>query len=94
MLNLTIIQTGYAESTQCHQLAETILNILLWISDAEAIYRCYRSLGNLLKTAHATAISAQIVSTDYVMDKIRENMNASHGLEKLNEVARDIVEAL
>lgn len=94
LLNLTIIQTGYAEPTQCQQLSETILNFLLWTNDAEATYRSYRALGNLLKTAHGSAISAQIVSTDHVMDKIRENMNASHGLEKLNEIARDIVEAL
>lgn len=94
LLNLTIIQTGYAEATQCQQLSETILNFLLWTSDAEATYRSYRGLGNLLKTAHGSAISAQIVSTDHVMDKIRENMNASHVLEKLNEISRDIVEAL
>lgn len=94
LLNLTIIQTGYAEATQCQQLSETILNFLLWTNDAEATYRSYRALGNLLKTAHGSAISAQIVSTDRVMDKIRENMTASHGLEKLNEIARDIVEAL
>lgn len=94
LLNLTIIQTGYAEATQCQQLTETILNLLLWTNDVEAAYRCYRAVGNLLKTAHGSAVSAQIVSADQVMDKIRETMNASGNLEKLNGIARDIVEAL
>lgn len=94
LLNLTIIQTGYADETQCQQLGETILNFLSWTSDGEATYRSYRALGNLLKTAHGSAISVHIVSTDHVMDKIRDNMNASHGMEKLTEIARDIVEAL
>lgn len=96
LLNLTIVQTGFAEQTQCTQITETIIDFLLWNADTEALYRSYRALGNLLCTPYTQTISAQIVSTDQVMDALRDNMSAqqSYGLEKINEIAREIVNAL
>lgn len=52
--------------------------------------------GNLLCTPHAATISALLISSDQVMDALRSNMSAQqqHGFEKINEIARDIVNAL
>lgn len=96
LLNLTIVQTANAEQTQCQQITETIIDFLLWNADAEALYRSYRALGNLLSTSFGQIVSAQIVSTDQVMDALHENMSAQqqYGFEKINEIARDIVDAL
>lgn len=96
LLNLSIVQIGYAEQNQCQQITESILDFLLWNTDAEALYRSYRAIGNLLCTPHATEISAQLISTDHVMDTLRSNMSAQQqiGFEKINEIARDIVNAL
>lgn len=95
-LNLTVSQTSYADQTICNQIAESILDFLTWSSDLEACYRSYRALGNLLCTPYAQTIGALIVSTDIVTEKLRENMSSSlpNGFEKINEVARDIINAL
>lgn len=96
LLNLTIVQIGFADGAQCEQITETILDFLLWNIDLEALYRCYRGLGNLLCTPYGQTTSALVVSIDQVMDKLRENMSAPqpNGFEKINEIAREIVNAL
>lgn len=96
LLNLTIVQLTMKEQAQCTQITETIIDFLLWNSDSEALYRSYRALGNLLTTPFGPTISAQIISTDQVMDALRENMSAqqSYGFERINEIARDIASAL
>lgn len=40
-LNLTVVQLGYADETQCQHTAESIIDFLLWNADAEALYRSY-----------------------------------------------------
>lgn len=62
----------------------------------EAYYRSYQSLGNLTCTTFGPVTSAQIISVDVVVDKIRDFMSAvlPNGFEKLNEVARDLTAAL
>lgn len=54
------------------------------------------NIGNLLCTPHAPTISALLISTDQVMDALRSNMSSQqqYGFEKINEIARDIVNAL
>lgn len=96
LLNLTVVQLGYADETQCQQITETIIDFLLWNADAEALYRTYRAVGNLLSTTHGQTVSAQLISTDQVMDALRNNMSAQqqYGMEQINEIARDVVNAL
>lgn len=96
LLNLTILQANYADQTQCELIAESIIDFLLWNTDPESLYRSYRAIGNLLCTPHAATISAQLVSTDLLMDGLRNNMSAqqSNGFEKINEIAQEIVNAL
>lgn len=96
LLNLTIAQTAYADQNQCSQITETIIDFLLWNSDTEALYRSYRALGNLLSTQFTQTISAQLISTDQIMDALRDNMSAqqTYGFEKINEIAQDIVNVL
>lgn len=96
LLNLTIVQTNYADQTQCQHIAESVINFLLWNADAESLYRSYRAIGNLLSTPHAAIISALLISTDQIMDGLRSNMSAQQqsGFEKINEIAQEIVNAL
>lgn len=95
-LNLSVSQTNYADQTICNQIAESILDFLTWSSDLEACYRSYRALGNLLCTPYGQTIGALIISTDVVTEKIRVHMSSSvpNGFEKLNEIARDIINTL
>lgn len=46
LLNLSIVQTNYADPTQCQLITESLIDFLLWNADSEALYRCYRSIGN------------------------------------------------
>lgn len=96
LLNLTIVQANYADQTQCEHITESIIDFLLWNADSESLYRSYRAVGNLLCTPHASIISAQLVSTDQIMDALRNNMSAQQpsGFQKNNEIAQDIVKAL
>lgn len=61
LLNLTIVQANYADQTQCEHITESIIDFLLWNNDPESLYRAYRAIGNLLCTAHASTISAQLI---------------------------------
>lgn len=96
LLNLTVVQLGYADETQCQHITESIIDFLLWNADAEALYRSYRAVGNLLNTPHSSIVSAQLVSADSIMDAIRSNMSVQqqYGFEQINEIARDVVSAL
>lgn len=95
LLNLTIVQLTKADKTQCLQIAETIIDFLLWGNDPEALYRCYVAFGNLLSTPHNQEIAAQIVSTDQIMDGLRTQAFASKAAtERIAEVANDIINAL
>lgn len=96
LLNLTIVQLENADEMQCQFLTKSITDFLLWSTDAEALYRCYRAIGNLLSTAHGPTISAQLVCNDQAIDALRNNMSATQqsGFEKINEVARDVVNSL
>lgn len=96
MLNLTIVQANFADETQCQHITATIIDFLLWSTDPESLYRSYRAIGNLLCTPHASVISAQLISTDQIMEGLRNNMSAhqQNGFEKINEIAQEIVSAL
>lgn len=96
LLNLSVAQLKRPEEATCQQINESLIDFLLWNADSEALYRAYRALGNLLATPHAQVISAQIVSTDEVMDTLRENSKApqQYGYEKVNEIAQEIIDSL
>lgn len=95
-LNVTITQLEFADQEICRQATESLLEFLRWGSDLEAFYRAYQALGNLTCTQHGAITSAQIVSVDQVIDRIRDNMSATqpNGFEKINELARDLTTAL
>lgn len=96
LLNLTVSQINNPNENQCQQITESIIDFLMWNADPEALYRSYRAIGNLLTTQYAPIISAQLISTDQVMDALRNNMSTQqqYGFEHINEIARDIVNAL
>lgn len=93
---MTILQIQLADQEMCRLTTEGLLELLKWISDLEAHYRSYQSLGNLTTTPFGQITSTQIISVDIVVDKIRDFMRADlpNGFEKLNEVARDLTAAL
>lgn len=96
LLNFTIVHINHADETQCQHITESIIDFLLWNSDPESLYRAYRAIGNLLCTPYAATISAQLISTDQVMENLRNNMSSQQqaGHEKINEISREIVNAL
>lgn len=85
-----------ADQEICRLTTEGLLELLKWIGDLEAYYRAYQSLGNLTCTPFGQITSAQIISVDVVVDKIRDFMSSvlPNGFEKLNEIARDLTSAL
>lgn len=95
-LNITITQLKLAEQNVCHLMTSGILEFLAWSTDLEAWYRAYQALGNLTCTPFGQITSAQIISVDSVVERIRDNMSAvqSNGFEKLNDIARDLIGAL
>lgn len=97
LLNLTIVEKNSStDLVKCQNITEAIIDFLLWNTDPEALYRSYRAIGNLLSTPNANLISAQLISTDKIMNALRSNMSAQqqHGYEKINEIAREVVNAL
>lgn len=72
-LNLTISQTlDVAKSEVCHVVTSGIVELLKWAKDLEACYRSMQAIGNLTTTSCGQETIAQVVSVDYVMDKLRE----------------------
>lgn len=94
-LNLTITQTVLANADECRIITEGITNFLKWCTDLEAFYRCIQGLGNLLCTPYGGTTSAQIISAESVLDKIREYSNTQQaiGFEKITECAKELLAA-
>ncbi|KAJ6649170.1 Phospholipase A-2-activating protein [Pseudolycoriella hygida] len=95
-LNVTVWQIEFADREIVRLTTEGLLESLKWMTDLEALYRAYQSLGNLTCTPFGQITSAQIISVDVVVDKIRDFMSdvLPTGFEKLNEIARDLTAAL
>lgn len=95
-LNVTITQLTLADQEVCRQTTEGLLELLRWAAEPEAFYRAYQALGNLTCTPHGAITSAQIVSVDEVIDRLRDHMSSTQapGMEKLNDLARDLTAAL
>lgn len=96
LLNLSVGQLKRPNEQSCHQITETLIDFLLWASDPESLYRCYRSLGNLLSTQFGPSVSAQIISTDEVTEALRDNVKApqSYEFDKINQIAQEIMDSL
>lgn len=97
LLNLSIVQkVKHANEEQCKSTIETIIDFLLWNADPEALYRSYRAIGNLLSSSNGAALSALLVSTDVIIEGLRSNMSVQqqYGYEKINEISREIMDAL
>lgn len=95
-LNASVMQLQLADGEVCRQLTEAVLEFLRWTHDTEAFYRAYQTLGNLTCTPSGPVTSAQIVSVDSVVDRLRDHMSRVQptGMDRLNEVARDLTAAL
>lgn len=95
LLNLSIPQLEKQSLEQCQQINETIIDLLLWSTDMDSVYSCYRAFGNLLSTQHSQVISAQIISTDDVMDKLRVHEGEmTAGGNRLMEIAKEVISVL
>lgn len=97
LLNLSIVQKkNNATEDHTRGTIETIIDFLLWNADPEALYRSYRAIGNLLSTSHGTILSALLVSTDVIMEGLRNNMTVQqqYGFEKINEISREIINSI
>lgn len=92
-LNLSVAQVHVADQEKCRLIADGILELLKWSMDLEACYRSLQGLGNLSCTPYGQIANAQVISVDYVMDKIRELANTKHqnGFEKINECANSLI---
>lgn len=96
-LNASVAQLQpSADADVCRQLTEAVLEFLRWTHEAEAFFRAYQTLGNLTCTPSGAVTSAQIVSVDEVVERLRDHMSRVQpaGLERLNDVARDLTAAL
>ncbi|XP_004531201.1 phospholipase A-2-activating protein isoform X1 [Ceratitis capitata] len=94
-LNLTISQTFVAKGECCQMVTEGIVELLKWAKDLEAFYRSFQAIGNLTTTPFSQTSVAIIVSTDYVMDKIRELTNTPQTgvYAKLNSAGKELLAA-
>lgn len=95
-LNVSATQLTVADQEVCRLTTEALLDFLRWTAEAEAFYRAYQALGNLTCTPYGAITSAQIVSVDQVIERLREHMSAAQapGMEKLTELARELTAAL
>lgn len=95
LLNMTIVQQTNGDADQSQQINETIIDFLLWSTDIQAIYRCYQAFGNLLCSTYGQTICAQIVSTDQIMDAIRDGAaNKKPDAKEISEICSEIMKAL
>ncbi|XP_017021946.1 phospholipase A-2-activating protein [Drosophila kikkawai] len=95
-LNVTIAQTlGVAKSEVCHQVTSGVVELLKWAKDLEACYRSMQAIGNLTTTPCGQETIAQVVSVDYVMDKLRELSSTPQGenFSKVNSAGNALLAA-
>ncbi|KAH8293200.1 hypothetical protein KR044_011962 [Drosophila immigrans] len=95
-LNVTIAQTQGVTSSEVCQLTTTgLLELLKWAKDLEAWYRGMQAIGNLTTTSCGQETIAQVVSVDYVMDKLRELSNTPQGenFAKVNVLGQALLAA-
>ncbi|XP_016954998.1 phospholipase A-2-activating protein [Drosophila biarmipes] len=95
-LNLTIAQTvNVTKSEVCHVVTSGVVELLKWAKDLEACYRSMQAIGNLTTTSCGQETIAQVVSVDYVMDKLRELTNTPQGenFSKVNSVGHALLAA-
>ncbi|XP_022227828.1 phospholipase A-2-activating protein [Drosophila obscura] len=95
-LNLTISQTqGVAKSDICYMVTTGVVELLKWAKDLEACYRSMQAIGNLTTTPCGQETIAQVISVDYVMDKLRELTNTPQGenFSKVNSVGQALLAA-
>jgi len=95
-LNLTIAQTvSVTKSEVCHMVTSGVVELLKWAKDLEACYRSMQAIGNLTTTSCGQETIAQVVSVDYVMDKLRELTNTPQGenFSKVNSAGQALLAA-
>lgn len=90
LLNVTIIEMATSSEDICRTTTETLIDFLQWVTDMEALYRSMQAIGNLMSTTNAQAVVALIVSTDFLVDKIRkltEITPKTDALAKVNAIS-------
>lgn len=95
-LNVTTTQTQeVARPEVCHVTTTGIVELLKWANDLEAWYRAMQAIGNLTTTTCGQETIAQVISVDYVMDKLRELTNTPHdeNFTKVNLVGQALLAA-
>ncbi|KAH8293229.1 hypothetical protein KR018_000535 [Drosophila ironensis] len=95
-LNVTTSQTlGVAKAEVCHVATAGLVELLKWAKDLEACYRAMQAIGNLTTTSCGQETIAQVVSVDYVMDKLRDLTNTpqSDNFSKVNSVGQALLAA-
>ncbi|KAH8240641.1 hypothetical protein KR026_002636 [Drosophila bipectinata] len=95
-LNVTISQIlGVAKGEVCHVVTSGVVELLKWAKDLEACYRSMQAIGNLTTTPCGQETIAQVISVDYVMDKLRELTNTPQGenFSKVNSVGQALLAA-
>ncbi|KMY87437.1 phospholipase A-2-activating protein [Drosophila simulans] len=93
-LNLTISQTlNAAKSEVCHMVTSGVVELLKWTMDLEACYRSMQAIGNLTTTSCGQETIAQVVSVDYVMDKLRKLTSTPQdkNFSKVNSVGQALL---
>ncbi|XP_002074268.2 phospholipase A-2-activating protein [Drosophila willistoni] len=95
-LNVTIAQTmGRTNPDICHAVTTGVVELFKWAKDLESCYRSVVAIGNLTTTSCGQETIAQVVSVDYVMDKLRELTNTPQGenFSKLNSAGQALLAA-
>ncbi|XP_052870193.1 phospholipase A-2-activating protein [Anopheles cruzii] len=97
-LNLSMTQLEKLSSVEfCKVLASTVAELLGWLTDHEATYRCYQALGNLLSLqgTGTGGITEVLKSNSALTDRILLNISSElPNFGKLNDCASYLYELL
>ncbi|XP_058062280.1 phospholipase A-2-activating protein [Anopheles bellator] len=97
-LNLSMTQLEKLSSVEfCKVLASTVAELLGWLTDHEATYRCYQALGNLLSLqgTGTSGIREVLKSNSALTDRILLNISSElPNFGKLNDCASYLYELL
>ena len=88
-LNQTILQKQKPSNEICTTLTIGLIKFLEWVSDPDATFRTYQSLGNLI-VFNGPSVLSIIKSVDPLKEALERNQTALY--EKLAEVSKELSE--
>lgn len=90
-LNESIVQKEMKSDDACIILAIGAVRVSEWISDAEAIFRLYQALGNLI-TYNSQAVLSIIKAADNLKSSLKQNQTSTS--QKIVEISTELADKL